>query len=308
MRTDERHAPAANARDGPHGDAAAVSAEYALLGLILLAGGQSHGYALTRQFAHGEFLATNLGLEPALVYYYLKKLARRGWVSQARADQPPRPPRQLCQITTPGREAFWAWSSMPCSAPELAWPEFLLKLYLVERLEPARAVLLVSEQYAACRHCHAALSDEVRPDRTLTSGRQAAPGEPFTRRASHLRLLAAAGLHGLAGRDGWRMRRASRRGTAMNPVRAHRAPAALFVVTSMVDDWAGKGRRSCSGRSGSALGGGCPGRYPPSSPMSASWILPRASALAEPSTASSPKRRRRSWATFSCETRWPGAR
>jgi hypothetical protein len=46
MCANARAAPPATAQDGSHHDVAAAPVEYALLGTILLAGGQSHGYAL----------------------------------------------------------------------------------------------------------------------------------------------------------------------------------------------------------------------------------------------------------------------
>ena len=104
MLLDER--PALSPPDVARGEPPALPAEYALIGLIVLEGGESHGYALAQHFVPGEPLASILGLEPALIYYYLKKLARRGWVVQTRADQPSRPARQLCQITPSGQQAL----------------------------------------------------------------------------------------------------------------------------------------------------------------------------------------------------------
>jgi DNA-binding PadR family transcriptional regulator len=177
-------------------ESGAVPAEYALLGLILMAGGQTHGYALMRELGRDPALAATLGLESALIYYYLKKLARRGWVDVLRADQPSRPARRECHISAAGEAAFWSWISAPCERPEQAGTEFLLKLYLVERLAPSRAVHLVSAQYAVCRDCRAALAGQLLVGDARTASEHANELESFSRLALQLRLMQLQALMG----------------------------------------------------------------------------------------------------------------
>jgi DNA-binding PadR family transcriptional regulator len=106
-----------------------------------------------QQVERERHLDTILPLDTALIYYYLKKLVRRGWLTAVRADHPTRPPRQLCQLTPAGRQALTAWLATPCEADDPPWTTFLLKLFLAQRLGPAQTTDMIRQQHAACRRC-----------------------------------------------------------------------------------------------------------------------------------------------------------
>jgi DNA-binding PadR family transcriptional regulator len=163
-------------------------AECALLGLIFTAGGQAHGYALIRQFGHGQPLTTLLRLESTVIYYYLKKLAQREWITITRIEQRPLPSRHLCQITASGHDRFWAWNNDAHDASEQGWEEFVLKLFLIERLAPARIVELVDTQYVACQHLHAELARRLATDAVSTPTAQDVQLQRFSRLVVQLQL------------------------------------------------------------------------------------------------------------------------
>lgn len=169
----------------PHG----MVAEHVLLGLIVLRGGEAHGYELARHFEPGQPLGGLVRLELAMLYHYLKKLAHRGWVTMARAEQPSRPPRQLCQITPAGRTAVRRWIAEPGIAGAQEWQEFLLKLYFSIYLEPSLVPLLVRGQQALVGQRHDALTTRLAVD---DAGHLAGNGESksrFCRLILHLELM-----------------------------------------------------------------------------------------------------------------------
>lgn len=172
--------------DGPK--ARGAPAEYALLGLILLAGGQAHGYALTRQRAYAVLVTMMPGLEPALVYYYLKKLARRGWIAVLHAGpHRHRVPRPYA-ITAEGIDIFWEWIGEPCAGADARWADFLAKLFLVDQIEPPRAASLVRNQYVACRSSCDELERNLRGEPAAMDA-LATISDSFDHRVAQLRLL-----------------------------------------------------------------------------------------------------------------------
>ncbi|MDQ3226199.1 MAG: PadR family transcriptional regulator, partial [Chloroflexota bacterium] len=88
----------APSRKGPE----RAASEYALLGLIAQTGsGEIHGYDLSRSFAEGA-LGRIIRLESGMLYHYLKKLARDGYITSRIERQSGRPDRQVHTLTADG--------------------------------------------------------------------------------------------------------------------------------------------------------------------------------------------------------------
>lgn len=125
-----------------------LPAEHALLGLLALAGGTAHGYELARLFRRGQPLGDVIRLEQAMLYKHLKKLERLGWLTTTVEDQAPRPPRQVCHLTSSGEAELRRWLTEPVVRTREIRLEFLVKLYFALHLDPALARQLASEQRA----------------------------------------------------------------------------------------------------------------------------------------------------------------
>jgi DNA-binding PadR family transcriptional regulator len=125
-----------------------LPAEHALLGLLSLAGGTAHGYDLARQFRRDQPLGEVIRLEPAMLYKHLKKLARLGWLTMTTEDQAPRPPRQICRLTSGGEAELRRWLGEPVARTREIRLEFLVKLYFAMHLAPEIALHLATEQRA----------------------------------------------------------------------------------------------------------------------------------------------------------------
>jgi DNA-binding PadR family transcriptional regulator len=125
---------------------AAPPARHALLGLLLE--GPRHGYDLIRAFAPGTPLGSTIHLGASHVYALLARLERDGLVVGEEQQQMMHPPRRVFQITEAGREDVLRWLDEPVTRPREVLLDFPLKLYLAQRLDPERAVLLVDKQRA----------------------------------------------------------------------------------------------------------------------------------------------------------------
>ncbi|MFN8675204.1 MAG: PadR family transcriptional regulator [Thermomicrobiales bacterium] len=145
---DSDKATAAAAASERGTDQRELPAEHALLGLLSLAGGTAHGYDLARQFRRDQPLGEVIRLEPAMLYKHLKKLARLGWLTMTTEDQAPRPPRQICHLTSSGDAELRRWLGEPVARTREIRLEFLVKLYFAMHLAPELALRLATEQRA----------------------------------------------------------------------------------------------------------------------------------------------------------------
>jgi DNA-binding PadR family transcriptional regulator len=143
---DSDKAMAATAANERESDQRELPAEHALLGLLSLAGGTTHGYDLARQFRRDQPLGEVIRLEPAMLYKHLKKLARLGWLTMTTEDQAPRPPRQICHLTSSGEAELHRWLGEPVARTREIRLEFLVKLYFAMHLAPELALHLATEQ------------------------------------------------------------------------------------------------------------------------------------------------------------------
>ena len=126
-------------------------AEFALLGLLAQSRDAHgnleaiHGYDLTRRFTEGA-LAEVIRLEPGMLYHYLKKLGRAGFISTTVERQQSRPDRQMHALTQVGDIALRAWLTAPVHATREIRLTFLLKLFLARRIDRHLAIRLVDDQ------------------------------------------------------------------------------------------------------------------------------------------------------------------
>jgi DNA-binding PadR family transcriptional regulator len=123
-----------------------MPAEHAILGLLAESDPGAHGYDLARHFGPEEPLGAIVRLEPGMLYHHLKKLDKAGWVSATVEQQGVRPPRQVYQLTQPGRDELDRWLSDPVGRTREIRLEFLVKLFFAQRLQPELAGELVSHQ------------------------------------------------------------------------------------------------------------------------------------------------------------------
>ncbi len=166
-----------------------LPAEHALLGLLSLAGGTTHGYELARQFRRGQPLGDVIRLEQAMLYKHLKKLARLGWLTMTVEDQAPRPPRQVCHLTPTGEAELQRWLAEPVVRTREIRLEFLVKLYFALHIDPSLARRLASEQHAVVRQLADSLAQQLErlptPD---SAAQQPADDATFRRLVLQLRL------------------------------------------------------------------------------------------------------------------------
>ncbi|MDQ3654080.1 MAG: PadR family transcriptional regulator [Chloroflexota bacterium] len=138
-----------------------AASEYALLGLIAqTAEGEIHGYDLSRSFAEGA-LGRIIRLEPGMLYHYLKKLARDGYITSRVERQSGRPDRQVHTLTAEGDALLRAWIASPVRSTREIRLEFLVKLYLARAIDPRHAVTLVTGQRSVMRARGARLTEQV---------------------------------------------------------------------------------------------------------------------------------------------------
>jgi len=118
-----------------------------LLGLLM--SGPKHGYELYQELEQDLRGVWQIGLSQ--LYAQLKQLQEAGLVDVQTEPQPNRPPRKVYHVTDEGREVFlhWLWQATPYL--RLIRVEFLLRLYLFDRLSLPGVEQLVAAQRAVCR-------------------------------------------------------------------------------------------------------------------------------------------------------------
>lgn len=162
-------------------------AEFALLGLLAQSRDEHgnldrvHGYDLTRHFNDGA-LAEIIRLEPGMLYHYLKKLGRAGFISTTVERQQSRPDRQMHALTQVGDIALRAWLSAPVHATREIRLTFLLKLYLARRIDPGLAASLIEDQHQVTAALVASLAGQ------LANTGSASDDDLFRRNVLELRL------------------------------------------------------------------------------------------------------------------------
>lgn len=149
------------ARPGARKQGERAAAEYALLGLIAQTGtGEIHGYDLSRSFSEGA-LGRIIRLESGMLYHYLKKLARDGFITSRIERQTGRPDRQVHTLTPDGDARLRTWIASPVRSTREIRLDFLVKLYLARAIDPGQAIALVNGQRTVMRARADRLSEQV---------------------------------------------------------------------------------------------------------------------------------------------------
>ena len=175
--SEQTRTPVPVSRRGKASTAQTRAAENALLGLLAEADAGStgvHGYDLLRQFADGA-LADIIRIEPGMLYHHLKSMAKRGLLVTTVERQATRPDRQMHAITDSGRESLHTWLVEPVRATRELRLEFLVKLYLAERVGRELVAQLVNAQRDIIDHLIASLvqqRDALDPDNQETRFRR----------------------------------------------------------------------------------------------------------------------------------------
>ena len=124
-------------------------AEHAILGLLYQS--PSHGYELAEWFGpEGEF-GDVCRVHPSLLYAHLKRLESPGYVVANVERQVGRPPRHIYHLTDIGRAEFWRWLEQPARRNREIRLEFLLRLYLSQRMAGHDTLRLIDAQLAVSR-------------------------------------------------------------------------------------------------------------------------------------------------------------
>lgn len=169
-------------RRGKASTAQTRTAEHALLGLLAESADDGvHGYDLIKRFADGA-LSDIIRIEPGMLYHHLKSMATRGWLITTIERQASRPDRQMHIITDVGRASLTAWLAEPVRATRELRLEFLVKLYLLERLAPQQVEHLIEAQCSVIDQLIASLEQQRN---ALDS---ADPDLPFRQRVHDLRI------------------------------------------------------------------------------------------------------------------------
>lgn len=136
-----------------------MAIEHALLGLLAIQ--PRHGYELSKEFAEGTTLADVVHLEPGMLYAYLKKLERQGWVGAQLEEQSSRPARRVFHLTDTGRQEFQRWLTEPVEKTRDIRLEFLLKLYLARHTNPELTDQMIRDQQQVCAQFITSLNEQL---------------------------------------------------------------------------------------------------------------------------------------------------
>lgn len=130
------------------GDRALLPGEYAVLGLLSLR--PMHGYEMVGLLSEAG-LSDVCPVEQGTLYTYLRNLEGRGLVSWSEVRIGHRPPRKMFALSAAGRVCIEEWLRQPVERMREVRAEFLLKLFFLERTDPAAHRELVAAQLGACR-------------------------------------------------------------------------------------------------------------------------------------------------------------
>lgn len=150
-------------RRGKTSAAQTRTAENALLGLLAetdVVQTGVHGYDLLKRFAEG-VLGDIIRIEPGMLYHHLKSMASRGLLVTTVERQVSRPDRQMHAITEFGRQTLMDWLGQPVRATRELRLEFLVKLYLTERIDPQQQDRLVAAQVEVIEQLITSLEQQI---------------------------------------------------------------------------------------------------------------------------------------------------
>lgn len=115
--------------------------------LVAVAEGETHGFALAREFVPDGKIGRIWTIPRPLVYRAIELLAAKGLVAgQGWALGAAAPRRRVVAVTPAGRAAVSRWLAEPVAHVRDARSELLLKLLFLERLGADPTVLLTAQQ------------------------------------------------------------------------------------------------------------------------------------------------------------------
>jgi len=122
--------------------------EYAVLGLLAVESG--HGYEVNRRWQESP-LAEILPIEQSVLYGYLRTLERRGLLDWEEHRVGNRPPRKVFALSEEGWEYLRPWLRSPVERMREVRLDLLLKLFLLEEIDPRGVSRLIADQVVICR-------------------------------------------------------------------------------------------------------------------------------------------------------------
>ncbi|MDA0815325.1 MAG: PadR family transcriptional regulator [Chloroflexi bacterium] len=123
--------------------------EYAVLGLLAVEPG--HGYEVNRRWQESP-LADLLPVEQSVLYGYLRTLERRGLLDWEEHRIGNRPPRKVFELSEEGWEYLRPWLRSPVERMREVRLDLLLKLFLLEEIDPGGVSRLIADQVVVCLH------------------------------------------------------------------------------------------------------------------------------------------------------------
>lgn len=121
--------------------------EYAVLALLRTR--PMYGYEMARYF-EGEDLRDVCPIEPGSMYTYLRNLESRELVSWREEREGQRPPRKRFALTPAGEALVAAWLREPVERMREVRFELLVKLYVLNAVDPEAEAALVRDQLRVC--------------------------------------------------------------------------------------------------------------------------------------------------------------
>lgn len=114
--------------------------------LALLCERPMHGYELAQTVKSDAALRAVWRIEISEVYFLLRKLLKRGFITEHAEEQGAGPRRVLYAPTPAGNAALEAWLAAPERYPRNLRTALLARIYLALRRDPALAVRLIDAQ------------------------------------------------------------------------------------------------------------------------------------------------------------------
>ena len=125
-----------------------LSIEYILLGF--LEHQPIHGYDLYKKITNFDAISLVWKVKQSQLYALLERLEEEGLITSSMISGESRPNRRQYQITSVGRQTFYAWRVSPVQHGREIRQELLAKIYFALQAGPEIALELIEEQKTLC--------------------------------------------------------------------------------------------------------------------------------------------------------------
>ncbi|MDA1010319.1 MAG: PadR family transcriptional regulator [Chloroflexi bacterium] len=160
--------------------------EYAVLGLLAVE--PAHGYEVNRRWQESP-LSELLPVEQRVLYGYLRTLERRGLLDWEEHRVGNRPPRKVFALSEEGWEYLRPWLRSPVERMREVRLDLLLKLFLLEEIDPRGVPRLIADQVVVCRRYVEREESRLREaegfDRLIAESRLSAASATLTWLSAH---------------------------------------------------------------------------------------------------------------------------